>query len=170
MQAVYKIFFILRENAVDFRRGRSSLNVFQPDLMWDIVLAFVSPPVLSMSPRLQNWSVLIICNRWIQASSPFEIEHSLITSAQSTKLIIHTVSTTISKDKLNPTPLQQMPPGCVQEVNVGPWWTSLITILVFAKFTLNPLIFMQSFHAAHLTPTCSKLPAIITKSSTYNIS
>lgn len=113
--------------------------------------------------------VFIIGNRWIQASSAFEIEHSLITSAQSTKLIIHTVSTTIAKDKLNPTPLQQTPPGCVQEVNVGPWLTSLITNLVFAKFTLSPLMFIQSFHAAYLTSACFKLPAIITKSSTYNI-
>ena len=53
--------------------------------------------------------------------------------------------------------------------NVETWFTSLIITLVFAKFTLSPLLSIQFFHAAYLAPNSSKVSAIIIKSSVYNV-
>ena len=44
MKAAYKFPFILCKNTLDVRRVKSSLNFFQPDLMWDVVLASAPPP------------------------------------------------------------------------------------------------------------------------------
>ena len=50
-QAEYNSPFVLREITRDVRRGKSSLNFFQPDLIQDIELASAPPHAISMSPR-----------------------------------------------------------------------------------------------------------------------
>ena len=50
-QAVYNFPFILYEETLDLRRGKSSLNFFQPDLTRDIVLASTPPLAYSMPSR-----------------------------------------------------------------------------------------------------------------------